>query len=48
MRQGWIGAELARWQVVALLFNGRIVLVVQFRELALGGIIAGPAVAPVV
>jgi len=48
VRQGWIGAELARWQVVALLFTRRPVLVAQFQELALGGIIAGPAVAPVV
>jgi len=48
MRQGWIGAELARWQVVALLFIRRLVLVAQFVERTRGGIVAGPAVAPVV
>ena len=47
VRLGWIGAELERWQVVALLFTRRLVLVAQFRERTRGGIVAGPAVGPV-
>jgi len=30
VRLGWIGAELTRWQVVALLFTRRLVLVAHF------------------